>query len=348
MRMPGRPPITCPDRATWRGARRTATSAVPSVRRIDRGVTTTTHDGYRHEALLYRDDTEYLAGTVPFVLEAVAQDIPVMVAVPPARLAMVRDGVGADGAQVHFVDMVALGHNPARIIPAWRGYLDRFDAARPVRGIGEPLWPGRRPVEAEECHLHETLLNVAVEPDTAFWLRCPYDVTELGEPVADAVQRTHPTYVRGGELLGSRHYGGLVELQDVFGGRLPEPSGPVDELAFGEHDLARVRRAVSAHAATAGLGEERTSDVVLAVTELATNSLRHGGGQGVLRTWREPDALVHEVRDAGRIEDLLVGRRAPRPSDEGGRGVWMANQLCDLVQVRSGDHGTVVRTFTWL
>ncbi len=102
------------------------------------------------------------------------------------------------------------------------------------------------------------------------------------------------------------------------------------------------------HASSVGLDEMRTMDLLLAVTELATNSLRHGGGEGVLRTWREPDALVCEVSDRGRIADLLVGRRAPQPSDEGGRGVWMANQLCDLVQVRSGDAGTVVRTYTWL
>lgn len=284
---------------------------------------------------------------MPFLTDALAHGQPAMVALPPDRLDLVRSALPADGSGIHFVDMVELGHNPARIIPAWQAYLDRFPG-QPVRGIGEPVWAGRRAAEIDECHLHETLLNVAVPPETPLWLLCPYDVEALGEPVARAAQRSHPTYVERGQLRGSPVYAGLIELQDVFGGALAEPTASVRELPFGDHDLARVRAAVRDHARSVGLGEMRTMDVVLAVTELATNSLRHGGGSGRLRTWREPDALVCEVSDTGRITDLLVGRRAPQPSDEGGRGVWMANQLCDLVQVRSGDAGTVVRTFTWL
>jgi hypothetical protein len=49
------------------------------------------------------------------------------------------------------------------------------------------------------------------------------------------------------------------------------------------------------------------------------------------------------VLDAGRVDDPLVGRRPPRPDSDSGRGLWMANQLCDLVQLRSGDGGTAVR-----
>ncbi len=325
-------------------------AAVPFLRTShDQGVATKAHEGYRHEALLYRDDAEYLQGTVEFVADAVALGQPVLVAVPGRRLASLRDALGSSAREVQFVDMTELGHNPARIIPAWRAFLDTHgDAGQAVRGIGEPVWAGRRQAEVDECHLHEALLNVAVAPDTPLWLRCPYDVTALGEPDVRTAQCNHPTYVADGALAGSTTYGGLPYLQDVFGGELDEPTAAAELMDFGEGDLGRVRRSVSRHAVDAGLDAERTSDVVLAVTELATNSLRHGGGRGSLRTWREPDALVHEVRDTGRIQDLLVGRRAPRPSDEGGRGVWIANQLCDLVQVRSGGDGTVVRTYTWL
>ena len=47
-----------------------------------------------------------------------------------------------------------------------------------------------------------------------------------------------------------------------------------------------------------------------------------------------------EVRDAG--------RERPAIDRDGGRGLWMVNQLCDLVELRSGDMGTVVRIHTWL
>ncbi|HEY1450507.1 MAG TPA: ATP-binding protein, partial [Solirubrobacteraceae bacterium] len=84
-------------------------------------------------------------------------------------------------------------------------------------------------------------------------------------------------------------------------------------------------------------------DFVLAVNELATNSVQHGGGGGMLRVWQEPGALVCDVRDRGFIEDPLAGRRRPPIDQYGGRGLWLVNRLCDLVQIRSSPSGTVVR-----
>ena len=71
--------------------------------------------------------------------------------------------------------------------------------------------------------------------------------------------------------------------------------------------------------------------------------MRHGGGGGTLRAWQEPDALICEVRDRGRLEDPLVGRRRPSGAQVGGYGLWLANQVCDLVQLRSHEHGSTVR-----
>ena len=55
-----------------------------------------------------------------------------------------------------------------------------------------------------------------------------------------------------------------------------------------------------------------------------------------------PSAVV-EVWDHGRIHRLLAGRELPSIDDEMGRGLWLAHQLCDLVQVRSSPEGTIVR-----
>ncbi len=107
--------------------------------------------------------------------------------------------------------------------------------------------------------------------------------------------------------------------------------------------LSAVRGLVARHAARAGLGDDRTADMLVAVNEIATNSVRHGGGRGVLRLWQEPGALICEVRDEGRIDDPLAGRQRPRAGQVGGYGLWLANQLCDLVQIRSLPTGSVVR-----
>jgi hypothetical protein len=39
----------------------------------------------------------------------------------------------------------------------------------------------------------------------------------------------------------------------------------------------------------------------------------------------------------------LVGRVRPGTDACSGRGVWLVNQLCDLVQIRSAPGGSVVR-----
>jgi anti-sigma regulatory factor (Ser/Thr protein kinase) len=167
----------------------------------------------------------------------------------------------------------------------------------------------------------------------------------LDDHALEAALCSHPLVVDEGEPVGSTRYGGLAYAEEMFGTPLPEPAAPVGRTDFGAGDLAALRARVRGCAREVGLGEDRTADLVLAVTELATNSVRHGGGGGRLRTWRESDALVVEVTDGGQVSDPLAGRRTPSLTEEGGRGLWLPNHLCDLVQLRSGPDGTVVRVF---
>src|SRR5215203_1956895 len=108
-------------------------------------------------------------------------------------------------------------------------------------------------------------------------------------------------------------------------------------------DLSEVRHRVTAEAERAGMDATEVADLVTAVSELAANSVLHGGGSGVLRLWQEGERLLAEVEDRGRIEEPMVGRIRPDVHREGGRGLWLANQLCDLVQIRSSEAGTTVR-----
>jgi len=129
---------------------------------------------------------------------------------------------------------------------------------------------------------------------------------------------------------------------------LPEPAGQPALLEFGAGPLSKLRGFVSRHAIAAGLDPARTVDLVLVVNEVASNSVLHGGGNGTLRIWQDDGQLVCEVSDSGYFYERLAGSKRPPPDQEGGRGLWLANQLCDLVQVRSLPHGTVVRLHTRL
>ncbi|MDP9437089.1 MAG: sensor histidine kinase [Actinomycetota bacterium] len=307
------------------------------------------HRSYRHEAYLYRGRQGFLDTTAPFVAEGAALGQPVMVAVVPARLEPLRAALGARAEHVYWVDTAELGANPARIIPAWRQFVDDHGGeARPVRGVGEPVWAGRRPAELVEGQFHEALLNLAVEPDTPLWLRCAYDAQALPADVLDEAARSHPALVDGEDYLGSRSYGGADHASTVFSGALPEPDAGVEELAFDEETLDAVRRTVLARAEEAGLGHGRSADLALAVAEASSNSVRHGGGRGRLRVWQQDDALVCEITDSGEIADALAGRRTPSLTAEGGRGLWMVNQLGDLVQLRSRPGSSTVRVLSWL
>ena len=308
-----------------------------------------THDGYRHEAFFWAGDEQFVAGTIPFIREGLEAGQPVMVAVTTARIDVLRDAMNGDAAEVRFVDMARLGANPARIIPAWRQFTDQHPG-RPVRGIGEPIWRGRRLAELAECQMHEALLNMAVDTQTPLWLMCPYDTATLPDDVVAEAYRSHPVVLDIETHRGSTTYGGVHHLGKMFKAELPRTQVQVvvSHRPFGADDFSAVRADVRAHAVCAGMDAERTDDLVLAVHEVAVNSVRHGRGASELRIWEEHHALVCEVRGGGRIVDPMVGRRLPAVGDEFGRGLWMANQLCDLVQVRSGKTGTTVRIHTWL
>lgn len=302
------------------------------------------HNSYRHEAFLYRGDDDFLDGVVPFVLDGIAAGQPVMVAVRGTRTRPLRDALGPDGAEVLFVDMTELGHNPARIIPGWRRFLDEHSIdGQPVRGVGEPIWPGRRPTEVAEAQLHEALLNVAIHPDTPMWLRCPYDVSALPEADLAEAARSHPILVRSGELQGSRSYGGMQHVEDLLAEDLPEPEPTVDGIALPAGGAA-VAGLVGAHAAAADLDAEKAWALSLAVREVAASAVPGC----TLRVWAEPAALVCEIRDPDPVVDPMAGRIQPRDAEPDERGLWLANQMCDLVQVRSSLEGSTIRIITWL
>ena len=307
------------------------------------------HDGYRHEAFLWSGDDQFVAGTVSFVREGLEGGQAVMAALTRPRAQLLREALGPDARAVEFVDMEQLGANPSRIIPAWQAFADeRIVDGRPVRGIGEPIWPARREVEVAECQLLEGLLNMAVHPDTPLWLLCPYDVQSLPEAIVEEAHRSHPVVLDIEAHRGSTAYGGAHHVGTLFEEDLPWVDVVVAHRPFGEGDFAAVRRDVADHASSAGVDADRCDDLVLAVHEVAVNSVRYGTGGGELRIWQEDRALVCEVRDRGRIADPMTGRRRPGDDVVRGRGLWMANQLCDLVQVRSGPTGTTVRLHTWL
>jgi anti-sigma regulatory factor (Ser/Thr protein kinase) len=300
--------------------------------------------GFSHEALLYAGDDGFLDGTLPFIEEGVRKGEPTLVVVSPEKIDSLRGELGPAADTISFADMATLGVNPARIIPAWRDFVDDRGAwRRPVRGIGEPISAGRDTEALAECQRHESLLNLAFAEAPAFRLLCPYDTDALAGDVIEEALHSHPAVRDAGEQRPSDRYRGLDAIAAPFDRPLPDPPADAVGFSFNADSLLAARRLVAEEGAAAGLSPGQVADLVLAVNEVTTNSVLHGGGAGELRVWTEPSRLVCEISDAGRIDAPLVGRVQPRLGGEAGRGLWIANQVCELVQIRCFADGSVVR-----
>ncbi|GAA1500328.1 sensor histidine kinase [Streptomyces bangladeshensis] len=306
--------------------------------------TLTAREAFVHPALFYRTEEEYTRQTVAFLKEGLAKGEPMAVAVPGPNLELIRGELGADAEGIVFLDMTEVGRNPGRIIPkVLRGFADAHPKVR-VRIIGEPIWAGRSAVEYPACAQHEALINVAFE-GRAVTILCPYDETRLDPQVIADARITHPTVIDG---QGREETSDVYDWEAVvsrYNQVLPPAAADASVFSYGPEDLPGVRRFAVTHAARLGLAGERLLDAELAVAELTTNSVVHGGGRGVLTVWAEHGQVVIEVRDAGRLTDPLAGRRPPERGQIGGRGLMLVHYVSDLVRVHTGDDGTSVRVY---
>ena len=108
-------------------------------------------------------------------------------------------------------------------------------------------------------------------------------------------------------------------------------------------DLSQVRALVLKRAREAGLTEARANDLVLAVSEVAANTLRHTGSSGTVAIWHDEREIVCEIHDEGTITDPLAGQVRPALDATGGHGLWLVYQVCDRVDLDSDVNGTTIR-----
>jgi len=295
--------------------------------------------GFVHMFYPYTGEQQYLSGTLAYIQHARRAGGAVVVAAPEERRAVLGAHLGADDG-VTFVDTAALGRNPGLLIPLWQDWIGQLAVAGEVHGINESVWSGHDRAQQGELRYQEWLLNLAFARAPAWSLMCPVDTTGQQADAIAALARCHPLVWSGDEYTPSSDY-----TADVYAfEQMPEPPEPYEQMAYSVGDLHAVREKTTRWALASGLPTSRAREFTLAVSEVATNSIRYGGGSGTLRLWAQDTALVCELRDAGVITDPLVGRIRPPQSQLGGRGLWFVNQLCDLVEIRSAPgKGTCIR-----
>jgi anti-sigma regulatory factor (Ser/Thr protein kinase) len=238
--------------------------------------------------------------------------------------------------------MAELGRNPARIIPEVLAFAESHPG-QDVCCVGEPIWPGRTTEEIEEAVRHEALVNLAFR-DTPVTFLCPYDSARLPRWVVANAAMTHPSVVTDQGEAVSAGYLSPPGLPPRCDRALPLAPAHAEALDY-RNDLGAVRSFVASRAEQAGLASSRISDLVLAVSELAANTVRHTLGDGTVQIWHTRHKVICQVVDRGHITDPLAWHRARSERVLGGKGLWLwlVNQLCDLVQARTGQAGTVAR-----
>jgi hypothetical protein len=159
---------------------------------------------FRHFALLYRGEQGFLDGALPFIQRGIEAGEPTLVMVSAEKIALLREAFGGETGGVQFADMGRVGSNPARIIPAWRRFVDEYGHGQePLRGIGEPICATRTAPQLAECQRHEGLLNLAFAGGGDFDLLCPYDAATLDPEVIAEAERSHPLLLEDGRERSS-------------------------------------------------------------------------------------------------------------------------------------------------
>jgi anti-sigma regulatory factor (Ser/Thr protein kinase) len=303
--------------------------------------TTSMRDGGSlvHAALLYRRPEQLGMALEEFLRDAAASGEPCLVALPAPHLEQFGDVLRETGARLRLANMAELGRNPARLIPGMVDWLD--EQPGPARVVSEALWPERSYAEVAECMRHEALVNVALA-DREVSVLCPFDAENLDGEILAGAELTHPHLIDDMGSRPSMSYGDPVQVAAAIGWPQAEPAPPVTELAF-DGDLGQLRQALAADPLVAELDPVRRADLVFAVNEAASNALRHGDGLARARLWRDDGDVVGEISTSTTIDDPLAGRRTPDPAAGGGRGLWLINQVCDLVELRSDGGGASLR-----
>lgn len=299
-----------------------------------------------HQALVYSSSEEFLEAAVPFVSDAVAVGDAVLVVTQPANMSPLRRALGMDAAHVDLVDSFDWPRTASRGRVAYADWSERHRVAgKSVRLLGEPMWGGLSILQMREWAQYDAALTHQFQrAEITTHAVCAYDRRVVPPFVIQDAERAHPGLLHDVQRRRSSAFEDPDSLAARFNAEpLPPPPETAMTLAF-TADPGPVRRIIEDQGAARGLGDERLHDLVTAVNEIVTNVCEHGGGAGVLQCWFDPGELVCEVYDArGRLGEPWPGMFPPDLTGVGGRGLWLARQLSDAVEVRSGAQGTRIR-----
>lgn len=302
-------------------------------------------NGLDHPALVYGSLDEFLVAMVPYVEAGIDRGEPVFAAVGPEEASALRAEIGGVPG-VHVEDTNEWHPVPATRLRAFHIFVTeqlRAGAGR-IRLAGEPVWGAvGRPEFVREWARYESILNAVLAPFPVT-LVCTYPAWRLDPEIVKDARRTHPSLGINGGSRPSETFEDPILLVARWNPPLSPP--PADAQRATHLQPTAARAFVKEQAERAGLSQRRTIDLELATSEVATNAQAHGGGRATLQSWRDDDYLICQIEDEGAgLADVLAGYRPPSLAQESGRGLWLARQVVDLLQIVPTPTGTAVRLY---
>ena len=307
---------------------------------------------YQHDLLLHDSLGDLLAVAVPWLQAGLDAGEAVVIATAEPTARLLREALGE---HEHLVVLerhdVYRARTPAAITAYRRLAESKADAGHPrVRVLGETDF-GPTARDWLEWQRYEAVINEALGP-LPLWGLCVYDCDRLPAEVVETGLRTHPFLATG----QGRRPNPTYEDPAAFLRSLPVPDEPleatepllaVDDVA----DYVGLRHAVAERLAQLGGSPDLVEDLHLAIDEMSSNAVRHGGPPVQLRLWASADQVVCRISDGGAgMDDPFAGFGPAHGTDlsRGGMGLWLARQLCDHVDVLDGDAGLTIRLSTAL
>lgn len=292
-----------------------------------------------HDALVFATDDELVEGTHDLIDQGLVAGDLVLVSGDDHGLRVLREAWD-DDPRITFTGQDRLYASPMSTIADLQRVLDREGAAGHRVRLTGPVPFDEHPRRRRAWLVYEALVDRAFAPYGLVSL-CQYDTRAVTE---DLVEQAHAIHGRVRTSLrvepgGRRGEALLAELAAPDGTDPLELEPPTwSGVLTGPTDLHRLR---------AGL-LSAPRDLVFAANEVATNALEHGRPPVVCRLHHADGGWLCVIADDGRgLRDPYAGVDSPLPGNPnaGGRGLWLARQLCDELTIstdRDG-RGTTVR-----
>lgn len=298
----------------------------------------------QHTGLAFSGVDQFVAAATPYLRSGVDQGEAVIAVASKRNLGALQAELGSRGRHVDFFDNADWYDSQARTLHRYLRYWNERNEMgwKPLRILGEPIRPGHCEEDIRRWTAFENGINDLIRSMPVRML-CAYDLSIQANTMHN-VEVSHPHMAHGESTRPSSRY---VEPQSFSAARasvpLPVPKNGVSFVPFSGATLCALREAVAEFAARAALDRATKIDLFVAIGEAVANAVRHGGGEGMLRIWRDREIVADVIAYEGRFENVMHGYFPPAQYAESGRGLWVIRQICEWVEIRPRTSGSIVR-----